>query len=71
MSWARGNLAGTGESRGGMVGESRGRLKDLREVHGRIVRGTRTGFEGSVGEFSHVGVILTCFNTFWHLCIDV
>ena len=59
----RGLAGKTGESRGTMVGDSRGKLKGLMEVHGRIVRGTRTGFEGSVGEFSHVGDILTCFNT--------
>ena len=71
---------GTGASRGldrgklsvsgaGTCGENwrkvgRGKLKGLMEVHGRIVRGTCTGFEGSAGEFSHVGDILTCFNRF-------
>jgi hypothetical protein len=57
-------LAGkTGES--GELG--RRKLNGLMEVHGRFVRGTRAGFEGSVGDFSHIGDILTCFNSTFFL----
>ena len=38
-------LAGRLEDLGGLG------PKGLVEIHGRIVRGTRTGFEGSAGEF--------------------
>ena len=46
MFGARG-LAGKLEDLGEL---GRGKLKDLVEIHGRIVMGTRTGFEGSAGE---------------------